>query len=84
MSKLAIVYATEGKYAQADALHSQTLEIQRRVLGPEHPDTLESMSWLANIYRDEGKYPQAEALFDQVVQIARRVSGPKNVARSIS
>jgi hypothetical protein len=30
----------QGKYAQAEALHSQVLRIQRRVLGPEHPDTL--------------------------------------------
>ena len=40
MNNLADVYDEEGKYAQAEALYSQTLEIQRRVLGPEHPDTL--------------------------------------------
>ena len=40
----------QGKYAQAEALYSQTLEIQRRVLGPEHPDTLMSMNNLAIVY----------------------------------
>jgi hypothetical protein len=38
MFNLANVYASEGKYAQAEALHSQTLEIRRRVVGPEHPE----------------------------------------------
>ena len=40
MNNLAEVYGVQGKYAQAEALFSQTLEIQRRVLGPEHPATL--------------------------------------------
>jgi Tfp pilus assembly protein PilF len=35
MNNLAVVYDDQGKYAQAEALYSQTLEIQRRVLpGP--------------------------------------------------
>lgn len=30
-------YGARGKYAQAEALLSQALEIELRVLGPEHP-----------------------------------------------
>ena len=37
MNNLASVYFEQGKYAQAEALYSEALEIQRRVLGPEHP-----------------------------------------------
>ena len=40
MNNLAVAYYFQGKYAQAEALYSQTLEIRRRVLGPEHPNTL--------------------------------------------
>ena len=43
MNNLANVYLAEGKYPQAEALYRETMEIQRRVLGPEHPDTLDSM-----------------------------------------
>ena len=64
--------------AQAEALSSQTLEIQRRVLGPEHPDTLESMSNLADSYGGQGKYAKAEALFNQSLKIASHVLGPEN------
>jgi len=33
MDNLANIYEDEGKYTQAETLHSQTLEIKRRVLG---------------------------------------------------
>ena len=48
MNNLAIVLCDEGRYAEAEKLHRETLDIRRRVLGPEHPDTLMSMNNLAN------------------------------------
>jgi eukaryotic-like serine/threonine-protein kinase len=54
------------------------LEIKRRVLGPEHRNTLNSMNNLAIVYWCEGKYPQAEALFSQTIEISRRVLGPEH------
>jgi hypothetical protein len=39
MDSLALVYANQGKYARSEALSQQALEIERRVLGPEHADT---------------------------------------------
>ncbi len=77
MNNLANVYWSQGKYGQAEALYSQTLEIQRRVLGPEHPDTLLSMGNLADTCAKEGKYAQAEALFSQTTELSRRVLGPE-------
>ena len=65
MNNLADVYLAQGKYPQAEALHRQTLAIRRRVLGPEHADTLASMNNLADIYSAQGKYAQAEALDNQ-------------------
>ena len=41
---------------------TKVLEVRRRVLGEEHPDTLISMNNLAVLYRDQGKYAQAEPL----------------------
>jgi hypothetical protein len=43
MNNLANVYAQQGEYGKAETLHTRILEIRRRVLGPEHPDTLMSM-----------------------------------------
>jgi tetratricopeptide (TPR) repeat protein len=47
MFYFAIVFREHGKFAEAQELSEQTLEIRRRVLGPEHPDTLKSMNNLA-------------------------------------
>lgn len=39
--------AAAGALALAAELHRRTLDIRRRTLGPEHPDTLTSHSSLA-------------------------------------
>jgi tetratricopeptide (TPR) repeat protein len=65
-----------GRYAQAEELFNQTLEIDRRVLGPDHPETLRCMYDLAEAYHQQGKYAQAETLFNQTLEIRRRVLGP--------
>jgi len=39
----------EGHYSEAEKLGQQALESKRRILGPEHPDTLWSMVILASI-----------------------------------
>jgi eukaryotic-like serine/threonine-protein kinase len=78
MSNLAVVYKWQGKYAQAEALNSQTLEINRRVLSPEHPTTLIAMNNLAELYGLQGGYPQAEALFTKTLEASRRVLGPEH------
>ena len=78
MNNLAVDYWAQGKYAQAEALQSQVMEIKQRVLGPEHPDTLRSMYNLARIYSDERKYASAEALFGKTLETSRRVLGPEH------
>jgi tetratricopeptide (TPR) repeat protein len=75
MNNLANALWSRGSYAQAEALYSQAMDIQRRVLGPEHPDTLLSMSNLADAYAGQGKYAQAEALSSRTLEINRRVLG---------
>jgi hypothetical protein len=52
----------EGRYAEAEKLDRETLDIRRRVLGPEHPVTLTSMNNLAIVLADEGRYAEAEKL----------------------
>ena len=40
----------------------KVLQVRRRVLGEEHPNTLSTMNTLALLYLNEGKYSQAGAL----------------------
>jgi len=59
-------------------LESQSVEIQRRVLGPEHPSTLSSLDNLARAYAEDGEYTRAEALFRQSLEAERRVLGSEH------
>jgi hypothetical protein len=50
------------------------LEMRRRVLGDEHPDTFVTMGNLASTYYDQGRWKEAEVLQVQALEM-RRVLG---------
>ena len=54
------------------------LAIRRRVLGPEHPDTLTSMNNLAETLRAQGDLAGARKLQEETLAICRRVLGPEH------
>lgn len=72
-------YNDLGLYPEAAKQLEAALDLRRRVLGPEHPDTLLSMHELGIIYINDNKYSQAEALLSETVQIKRRVLGPDHI-----
>jgi hypothetical protein len=75
MENLASVYAQEGKYVPAEVLLKRTLDTKRRVLGPEHPATISSLSVVAAMYQRQGKYALAESYSSEALALSRRVSG---------
>ena len=60
---------------RSEELDVQVMDIRKRVLGEEHPDTLTSMANLASIYWNQGRWKEAEELNVQVMEIRRRVLG---------
>ena len=78
MSNLAALLDVEGHYAEAEKLDRERLEIERRVLGPEHPDTLLSMGNLAIAQAHEGHYGEAEKSAQETLDIRRRVLAPED------
>jgi serine/threonine protein kinase len=78
MGELAKWYSQKGRYKEAEPIYLEMLEIQRRVLGEEHQDTLASMSGLASVYYVQGQYDKAEPLLTEVLEIRRRVLGEKH------
>ncbi|MCK4873608.1 MAG: tetratricopeptide repeat protein, partial [Phycisphaerales bacterium] len=49
-------------YDEAEPLYIKTLEIRKRVLGEEHPDTLFSIYNIGELLTIVGRYEEAEAL----------------------
>ena len=78
MNLMAGVYDNLGLYPQAQSLYTNALEIRKRVLGPQNPDTLRSMHGLCRPLREQGKYAEAEKLQRETLDIQRRVLGPED------
>jgi hypothetical protein len=49
MADLAATYHQQGRYAEAEPLTSQALDLRRGVLGERHPDAFQAMYDLAVI-----------------------------------
>ena len=68
-------YQRQGKLAEAEPFLVQALEVRRRVLGAEHPDTLHSLYGVALLYRKQGKRSEAEGLLVQALEGRLRRAG---------
>ena len=71
-------YLELGLYPEGQPHMERALELRRRVLGPEHADTLTSMNNLAMLYEARGQYETAEPLHTQALEVKRRVLGPEH------
>jgi hypothetical protein len=59
MNNLALVLSEQEQYSEAEALHRQTLELYKRILGEQHPSTLISINNLASVLKAQGKHEKA-------------------------
>jgi eukaryotic-like serine/threonine-protein kinase len=75
MQLMGSVYEKLGLYGQAQAMLASATNIRRRVLGPQHSDTLKSMDALGVVLEEEGRYAEAEKLLRQTLDIRRHVLG---------
>jgi tetratricopeptide (TPR) repeat protein len=73
--KCAMTLYSDGRWKEAEELYVQVVEIRKRVLGEEHPDTVASLANLAATYWSQGQWKEAEELFVQVVEIRKVVLG---------
>ena len=69
MHNLAIVLREQGQWQEAEQMYREALEVQRRVLGLEHLDTLASMHSLGVVLRDQGKWQEAEEMLGEVLEL---------------
>src|SRR5206468_10163218 len=67
MNNLANSYADAGRRDDALKLREQVLELRRKVLGPEHPDTLDTMAQLAWLLCEQRKYAEVERLISEAL-----------------
>ena len=59
---LRLVLQGQGKYEEAEVMRRRALKGRENVLGPEHPNTLNSVNNLGMVLKTQGKYEEAEAI----------------------
>ncbi len=69
------VYRSLGALDEALQLLERSVEIRRRALGPESPDTLRSASLLGFVYDLAGRTDEAEKILTSTYETERRVLG---------
>jgi eukaryotic-like serine/threonine-protein kinase len=69
------VYIGLGLYADAQPLLERALEVQRRLLGNDDQETLNTANNLANLFWFAGNYARAEPLYDEVILRRKKILG---------
>ena len=67
-----------GDYERAEPLYIQCIEIEKKVLGEEHPDYGTTINNLALLYESMGDYARAEPLLIQCKKIRQKVLGEEH------
>ena len=75
---IADAYYSLGKLEQAEPHMERALELGRRVLGEEHPDTLNAMADLVALHVARGRFDKAEPLGLKTLELCRRVLGEEH------
>jgi non-specific serine/threonine protein kinase/serine/threonine-protein kinase len=78
MSVMGYAYNGLGEYSRAQSQFEGALEIRRRVLGAEAPDTAHSMFLLAANLALQEREAEAEKLLRKTLEIQRRIHGPED------
>ena len=73
LNQLGLFLEAQGEYKEARGLIESSLELSRKVLGEEHPDTAGSLNNLAGLYESQGRYEEAEPLYAQALRISVKV-----------
>jgi serine/threonine-protein kinase len=73
-----LIHQTRGQYVEARTSLDAALAEQRRLLGPDHPETLESMQALAELAALLGEDERARALLEESLRRHTQVFGDRH------
>src|SRR5215472_12245057 len=73
MHVMGTVYLGLGLYVDADSLFRKAFDLRRRVLGPDNPDTVETM---IQMNKSTSNPSEARQLLRDAIEIRRRTLGP--------
>ncbi|RFU80041.1 serine threonine phosphatase [Trichoderma arundinaceum] len=75
LSELATTYGDQGRWDEAEKLQVQVMESRKAILGGDHPETLDIMSYLALNFYEQGRWKEAEKLQTQAMEDYQKILG---------
>jgi tetratricopeptide (TPR) repeat protein len=75
---LALLYQSQGHYAEAEPLYKRALAIAEKVPGPEHPNVAAGLNNLAGLYHNQGRNTEAKPLYKRALAIDENALGPEH------
>jgi tetratricopeptide (TPR) repeat protein len=75
LNELAILYAKQHKYAQAELMFQRSLGVSVAALGSDHPDVAIVLKNIGIMKASQRQYAEADLLLSQSLSLARRVLG---------
>jgi serine/threonine protein kinase/Tfp pilus assembly protein PilF len=76
--RLAMVTYDKGDVVGAEPLFRRSLDLFRKVLGAEHPESLDAMSSFGSFLTETGRLDEAQPLLRDVLEIDRRRRGAEH------
>lgn len=76
---LGTVYASLGRFSSAEELLQDALRLRERVLGPENPSLVETLTALGDVAREQGKLDESEQRSHRALDLGTRLFGREHV-----
>ncbi len=72
---LGLLYADQGKMAEAEKMYQRALEGYEKAWGPEHTSTLGTVNNLGILYKNQGKLAEAEKMYQRALKGYKKALG---------
>jgi CHAT domain-containing protein/tetratricopeptide (TPR) repeat protein len=84
LNDIAAVSAHEGDFDQAERLFKRALELNEKLLPPEHPDLVRLLNNIAFVHSNKDDIESAEGLYERVLNIRLKHLGQKHPLVALS
>lgn len=79
LNNRAVSFRSQGRYAEAEPLFRQALDIMERAKGAEHLDVAIILNNLGELYYVQGRYAEAEPFYQRAMAIKEKMLGPDDL-----
>ncbi|PVH67512.1 HET-domain-containing protein [Cadophora sp. DSE1049] len=80
VNNLGLLYADQGKLAEAEQMYQRALQGKEKAWGSEHTSTLDTVHNLGILYKNQGKLVEAEQMYQRALQGYEKAWGPEHTS----